>query len=88
MTVLENNLGNICFLILKTGRIKLALKEFQENKKKVLKLIDLKKNKKLLDEFSFLNQNEKKIKRKNYKKYLKNFHILKKLYCLVQEVQA
>ena len=52
------------FFDIKNWKNKVSSKEFQENKKKVIKLIDLKKNKKLLDEFSFLNQNEKKLKEK------------------------
>ena len=54
-------------MILKAGIIKLVLKEFQKNKKEILKLLNLKNNKKLLDEFSFLNQDIKLLKKKNKK---------------------
>ena len=69
------------FFDIKNWKNKVSSKEFQENKKKVIKLIDLKKNKKLLDEFSFLNQNEKKLKEK-ITEVSKNFPNFKKIVLL------
>ena len=69
------------FFDIKNWKNKVSSKEFQENKKKVIKLIDLKKNKKLLDEFSFLNQNEKKLKEK-ITEVSKNFPNFRKIVLL------
>ena len=51
------------FFDIKNWNNKVSLKELQKIKK-VLKLINFKNNKKLLDEFSFLNQDSKILKKK------------------------
>ena len=52
------------FFDIKNWNNKVSSKEFQRDKKKVLKLFNLKNNKKLLDEFSFLKQDSKILKKK------------------------
>ena len=54
------------FFDIKSWNNKISSKEFHNNKKEVHKLLDLKNNKKLLDEFSFLNQDIKLLKKKKY----------------------
>ena len=53
------------FFDIKNWNNKVSSEEFQGDKKKVLKLFNFKNNKKLLDEFSFLKQDSKILKKKN-----------------------
>ena len=73
------------FFDIKNWNNKVSSKEFQRDKKKVLKLFNLKNNKKLLDEFSFLKQDSKILKKKilevnkefsDFKKIVLNFLLL------------
>ena len=52
------------FFDIKSWNNKISSKEFQNNKKEIRKLLDLRNNKKLLDEFNFLNQDIKLLKKK------------------------
>ena len=52
------------FFDIKNWNNKVSSEEFQRDKKKVLKLFNFKNNKKLLDEFSFLKQDSKILKKK------------------------
>ena len=52
------------FFDIKNWHNKVSSKEFQNNKKQILKLFDL-NNKESLKEFSFLNQDIKLLKKKN-----------------------
>ena len=52
------------FINIKSWKNKISSREFYNNKKDVLKLLDSKKNKEFLDEFSFLNQDDNLIKKK------------------------
>ena len=52
------------FFEIKNWHNKVSSKEFQNNKKQILKLFDL-NNKEFLKEFSFLNQDIKLLKKKN-----------------------
>tara|TARA_B100001989_G_scaffold125934_1_gene88934 strand:- start:697 stop:1920 length:1224 start_codon:yes stop_codon:yes gene_type:complete len=52
------------FFDIKSWNNKISSKEFQNNKKEIRKLLDLRNNKKLLNEFNFLNQDIKLLKKK------------------------
>ena len=53
------------FFDIKSWNNKISSKELHNDKKKIHKLLDLRNNKKLLDEFGFLNQDIKLLKKKN-----------------------
>ena len=52
------------FIDIKNWKNKLSSKKFNDDKKEILKLINYKKNKKLIDKFSFLNQDNKLLNKK------------------------